>query len=106
MAVKSISLTSNTTAFTIGMYTALKCVATGRPMPFINWFKNNLPLQIDANMKFSFKYNKSSAVTTAILVFSPLKINDSGIYQCIANDTRHSSSVSSKSYYISKSFNY
>lgn len=68
-------------------------------MPTVDWFKNGQPLQINGNMKISYRYSKLNALTTSTIVFSPMKIGDDGIYQCFANDTRNPISVSSNTYY-------
>ncbi|XP_048866322.1 contactin 1b isoform X1 [Brienomyrus brachyistius] len=62
----------NDTEKDIGSELTLSCVATGRPEPYIRWLKNG------------YSYGKGE------LKFSTLTFEDSGMYQCIA-ENRHGS---------------
>uniref|UniRef100_A0A1A8NW40 Contactin 1 n=3 Tax=Nothobranchius pienaari TaxID=704102 RepID=A0A1A8NW40_9TELE len=62
--------TINNTQVDIGSEHTMRCVASGKPFPFISWYKNG------------FKYGKNE------LKFSSLTFDDSGMYQCIA-ENRH-----------------
>lgn len=56
------------------------CSADGIPNPTITWFKNGEPLDINGRVKMKNEKNNS-------LVISQLVINDSGLYQCFAENS-------------------
>uniref|UniRef100_A0A673BVK0 Contactin 1b n=1 Tax=Sphaeramia orbicularis TaxID=375764 RepID=A0A673BVK0_9TELE len=60
--------TINNTQIDIGSEHTMRCVASGKPFPFIRWYKNG------------YMYGKGE------LKFSSLTFEDSGMYQCIAEN--------------------
>ncbi|PWA26113.1 hypothetical protein CCH79_00015210 [Gambusia affinis] len=62
--------TINNTQVDIGSEHTMRCVASGKPFPFIRWYKDG------------YMYGKGE------LKFSSLTFDDSGMYQCIAENYR------------------
>uniref|UniRef100_A0A665TNM8 Contactin 1b n=1 Tax=Echeneis naucrates TaxID=173247 RepID=A0A665TNM8_ECHNA len=60
--------TINNTQIDIGSEHTMRCVASGKPFPFIRWYKDG------------YMYGKGE------LKFSSLTFDDSGMYQCIAEN--------------------
>ncbi|KAM6984802.1 contactin 1b [Aplochiton taeniatus] len=60
--------TINNTKKDIGSEHTMRCVATGKPFPFIRWYKDG------------YSYGKGE------LKFSKLTFDDSGMYQCLAEN--------------------
>uniref|UniRef100_A0A672JLP6 Contactin 1b n=1 Tax=Salarias fasciatus TaxID=181472 RepID=A0A672JLP6_SALFA len=61
----------------IGSEHTMRCVASGKPFPFIRWYK-------DGYMVNTFFFKKRYSVGE--LKFSSLTFDDSGMYQCIAEN--------------------
>nr|XP_054608122.1 hemicentin-1 isoform X2 [Nothobranchius furzeri] len=67
-------------------YVRMECVATGYPLPQLNWLRNSLPLPV------SSKIHVLSA--GQVLRISRVQVSDSGSYTCVASnragvDNRH-----------------
>uniref|UniRef100_A0A665THD0 Contactin 1b n=1 Tax=Echeneis naucrates TaxID=173247 RepID=A0A665THD0_ECHNA len=62
--------TINNTQIDIGSEHTMRCVASGKPFPFIRWYKDGYMVETQ----------------TCELKFSSLTFDDSGMYQCIAEN--------------------
>lgn len=62
-----------------GENVTLSCNATGNPEPTISWTKSGLPLTVKTRIRFS---SDNKHLTIRIV-----NKEDSGMYQCVANNT-------------------
>ena len=74
----------------------LNCSASGNPSPTISWrFGNEI-------LASSSKYDISTSGNSSILIVKSLSRNDSGSYECYANNTKGNNSKTSELILLSK----
>ena len=78
----------NQSAF-IGSNVTFNCTAMGLPTPAISWMKNNDSYAVTSNVRAKVvpENNKSSTSNHSQLIITKVKIEDSGKYQCVANNS-------------------
>ena len=79
-----------------GNAATLSCTASGNPSPTISW---RFGIEI---LSSSSKYNISTSGNSSILVVKSLSREDSGSYECHANNTKGNNSETSELVVLSK----
>ena len=67
-----------------GNNTSFTCVATGRPAPSINWYRNGVRLESSEKTAISTMTTDESRVTSGLEIRN-VTLGDSGTYVCISS---------------------
>ena len=77
----SISTHPQNTTDKEGATVTLSCNVTGNPTPTITWLKNGSPINTSGNSRISFTEQNAKLIITKV------SREDSGEYQCVANNS-------------------
>lgn len=85
--------TINNTQIDIGSEHTMRCVAMGKPAPFIRWYKDGYMVKVFTQFKPRFPQKLKFTLAVCVsqygkgeLQFSSLTFADSGMYQCVAEN--------------------
>ena len=67
-------------ALYFGFEVTATCLATGKPLPTIKWFKDNTVLSV--SNEISIHQSNSTTKITSVLTISSLSVSDKGVYKC------------------------
>uniref|UniRef100_T1IV47 Down syndrome cell adhesion molecule-like protein Dscam2 n=1 Tax=Strigamia maritima TaxID=126957 RepID=T1IV47_STRMM len=75
--------------FQPGSTMLLECVAEGSPIPQFKWSLDNLDITSDRRVKINMRTDGNNKIISAVKINS-LKVEDGGIYRCIAESKKGS----------------